>query len=96
MQCGAQPDEASNTLTRRPATHNRLLIQAHGFNADADMGAALARTYHINWKMAAPLSAFDPSPRSGVLGGGNGGSNAELAEKGQRQGQALDLNPQRE
>ena len=22
VQCGAQPDEASNTLTRRPATHN--------------------------------------------------------------------------
>ena len=35
MQCGAQPDEASNTLTRRPATHNRPLIHAHGFNADA-------------------------------------------------------------
>jgi len=25
VQCGAQPDEASNTLTRRPATYNRLL-----------------------------------------------------------------------
>ena len=36
VQCGAQPDEASNTLTRRRATHNRSLIQAHGFNADAD------------------------------------------------------------
>jgi hypothetical protein len=23
VQCGAQPDEASKTLTRRPATHNR-------------------------------------------------------------------------
>ncbi len=23
VQCGAQPGEASNTLTRRPATHNR-------------------------------------------------------------------------
>jgi hypothetical protein len=22
VQCGAQPVEASNTLTRRPATHN--------------------------------------------------------------------------
>jgi len=29
VQCGAQPDEASNTLTRRPATHNRPLIHAH-------------------------------------------------------------------
>ena len=35
MQCGAQTDEASKTLTRRPATHNRPLIHAHGFNADA-------------------------------------------------------------
>ena len=25
VQCGAQPDEASNTLTRRPATYNRIL-----------------------------------------------------------------------
>jgi len=33
VQCGAQPDEASNTLTRRPATHNRPLIRAHGIKA---------------------------------------------------------------
>ena len=25
VQCGAEPDEASNTLTRRPATYNRIL-----------------------------------------------------------------------
>jgi hypothetical protein len=25
VQCGAQPDEASNTLTRRPAIYNRIL-----------------------------------------------------------------------
>jgi hypothetical protein len=36
VQCGAQPDEASNTLTRRPATYNWPLIRAHGFNADAE------------------------------------------------------------
>jgi hypothetical protein len=31
VQYGAQPDEASNPLTRRPATHNRPLIRAHNF-----------------------------------------------------------------
>jgi hypothetical protein len=36
VQCGAEPDEASKTLTRRPATYNRRLIHAHGLNADAD------------------------------------------------------------
>jgi len=30
VQCGAQPDQASNTLTRRPATHHQALIHAHG------------------------------------------------------------------
>jgi len=36
-QFGAQKgDRASKRLTRRPATHNRPLIHAHGFNATAD------------------------------------------------------------
>jgi hypothetical protein len=29
VQSGAQPDEASNRLTRRPATYNRIPIHAH-------------------------------------------------------------------
>ena len=35
MQCGAQPDEASNTLTRRPATYNRILDSRTRQPADA-------------------------------------------------------------
>jgi hypothetical protein len=31
VQSGAQPDEASNRLTRRPAAYNRPLIRAHDF-----------------------------------------------------------------
>ena len=42
MQCGAQPDEASKTLTRRPATYNHASDFAHrlqhgcGLDTDAD------------------------------------------------------------
>ena len=35
MQCGAQPDEASKTLTRRPATYNRILDSRTRQPADA-------------------------------------------------------------
>ena len=35
VQCGAQPDEASNTLTRRPATYNRILDSRTRQPADA-------------------------------------------------------------
>ena len=35
VQSGAQPDEASNRLTRRPATYNRIPIRAHEISATA-------------------------------------------------------------
>jgi hypothetical protein len=35
VQCGAQPDEASNTLTRRRATYNRILDSRTRQPADA-------------------------------------------------------------
>jgi hypothetical protein len=38
VQFGAQPSEASNRLTRRPATHNRPLIRAHGSTECASGG----------------------------------------------------------
>ena len=41
MQSGAQPDEASNRLTRRPATHNRSLIHAHTVSQSFFTGQAL-------------------------------------------------------
>jgi len=55
VQCGAQPDEASNTLTRRTATYNWPLIRAHGFNADADW----LRIEHGQSAGAAAVTASD-------------------------------------
>jgi hypothetical protein len=36
VQCGAQPDEASNTLTRQPATHNHASDSRARLHATAD------------------------------------------------------------
>ena len=63
VQCGAQPDEASNTLTRRPATHHHApdsrarLQRGCGLDIDADWLRTLPFRVHglsVAWSWLRP------------------------------------------